>query len=540
MGINPWMGVSFALGLVQAWRSRFYMNYDGVSYLDMGDAYLRGDWHTAINGYFNPLYAWMQALARFLLRPSMYWEYPVAHLVNYGIFAVTVFAFEYFLQGLLRNRDDIFSIRCIAYSIFLWSSLQLISVSMIEPDMISCACVYAAVGMLLRSPNTMPVVLGTTLAIGYYTKAWMFLLALIILSAAWMLIPRRSVLIAASTFLLLCLPLIVMLSLSSGHVTIGDTSRLNYAWYVNNVDMGRFWQGGPPKAGHPIHPARIALDSPRVYEFGGVFPVTFAIWYDNSYWYRGLHLWFAPRLLAHAYSENAFGLAKFLVGQGGGFLIGWILCFLLQKDKTLRRNITPDWAVWFVGLGALLLLCAVLVEPRYISSAVAIIFLIPFTTLSGRIGKILAGAVAIGGVAWALAFSSVTTFKGEPTLAFRATPQNEAWQLATDMQRLGIQPNDELAIAHSCPIVFGARLLRARIIAQLNWDVNLWQLSQTDRQRVLAALATTGAKYGFSDEPPPHPQQALGWQRVGSSSFFVHSLAVPAPSPGIAAEAHLP
>jgi hypothetical protein len=85
LGINPWMAVSFALGLAVAWRSRFYMTHDGVSYLDMGDAYLRGDWHTAINGYFNPLYGWIQALAHLVLHPSMYWEYPVVHLVHYGI-----------------------------------------------------------------------------------------------------------------------------------------------------------------------------------------------------------------------------------------------------------------------------------------------------------------------------------------------------------------------------------------------------------------------------------------------------------------------
>src|SRR5262249_5386771 len=159
---------------------------------------------------------------------------------------------------------DTFAIRCIAYAIFLWSSLQLLTVSLIEPDMIICACVYVALGMLLKRPNTNPVALGAVLAIGYYTKAWMFPLALFILFAAWKLLPRRSTLIAASTFFVLCAPLIIALSVSTGHLTIGDTSRLNYAWYVNNVDMGRFWQGGPAKAGHPIHPAHIALDSPRV------------------------------------------------------------------------------------------------------------------------------------------------------------------------------------------------------------------------------------------------------------------------------------
>jgi hypothetical protein len=43
LGVNPWMAVSFALGMAQAWRNRFFMTFDGISYLDMGDAYLRGD-----------------------------------------------------------------------------------------------------------------------------------------------------------------------------------------------------------------------------------------------------------------------------------------------------------------------------------------------------------------------------------------------------------------------------------------------------------------------------------------------------------------
>ena len=201
LGINPWMAVSFALGLVQAWRSRFLMTHDGVAYMDIGDAYLRGDWHTAMNGYFNPLYAWIHALARFVLRPSAYWEYPLVHLVNFGIFVVTTFAFDYFLRGLLKDREDDFAMRCIGYAIFLWSSLVLIPVAMIEPDMVVCACVFAALGMLVRRPDTKPVALGAALAIGFYTKAWVFPLALMILLAAWILLSRRKALIAGSTFL---------------------------------------------------------------------------------------------------------------------------------------------------------------------------------------------------------------------------------------------------------------------------------------------------------------------------------------------------
>jgi hypothetical protein len=147
--------------------------------------------------------------------------------------------------------------------------------------------------------------------------------------------------------------------------------------------------------------------------------------------------------------------------------------------------------------------------------------------LSGRIGKVLGGAVALGGLAWVVAFSSVTTYKGDPTFAFQYTPHNDAWELATDMQRMGIQPHEEIVCAGhggATPLVFASRLIRARIIAQLDWSVNFWQLSEPDRQRVLTALASTGAKFAFSEEPPPDPGHASRWQRVGSSSYYAYPL----------------
>jgi hypothetical protein len=116
-------------------------------------------------------------------------------------------------------------------------------------------------------------------------------------------------------------------------------------------------------------------------------------------------------------------------------------------------------------------------------------------------------------------------------LPFRVTPQNEAWQLATDMDRLGIKSDDQIALAgHSNPVIFAARLMRVHVIAQLNWDVMFWDLSETDRRRVLAALASTGAKFAVAEVAPPDPSQAAGWQRIGSSSYYVYPLFGVAPS----------
>ena len=79
------------------------------------------------------------------------------------------------------------------------------------------------------------------------------------------------------------------------------------------------------------------------------------------------------------------------------------------------------------------------------------------------------------------------------------------------------------AMEVTTPLVFGARLIGARIVAQLDWSVMFWNLSELDRQRVLAALASTGAKFAVSEEPP-HPAQSPGWVQVGSSSYYIYPL----------------
>ncbi len=522
---NPWIAIALVVGLIQVWANRFYMAYDGTSYLDMGDAYMRGDWHTAINGYWNPLYAWILGIGLLVLHPSAYWEYPAVQLINFGIYAVTLAAFEYFLRGLLQKREDAAAIRIIAYALFLWTSLEMIRVWMVNPDMLVAASVYAAFGLLVRAPSKWtPIALAAALAAGYYAKAVMFPIGLMVLLVAWIILPRRQALIATVAFTLMSAPLIVALSRTTGHLTIGDTSRLNYAWYVDGVDS-RFWEGGPAKAGQPVHPPRIVIDSPRVYEFGGVFPVTYPLWYDPSYWSRGLQVWLAPRLLIHAVRSNAKGVAKLLVYQGGGFLLGWIACFLLQRRRSVRAKLTPALLAGAVCIATIVLYCSAHVEPRHLGAFAAILFLVPFTMLEVP-GKWMATTVAGFGLVWAASFYSVTTTQGERFRPWDSTPANVSWQVANGLQNLGLTAGDSVALAccQGMQNVRWARLARAHIVTEVGWSSNFWRLSDSDQRRTLAALSSSGAKMAISDEPPPVPQNAIGWQRIGSTKYYVYLL----------------
>ena len=56
-------------GAIHAWAARHIVWTDGICYLDMGDAFWRGDWKTAVNASWSPLYAWLIGLSVLILKP---------------------------------------------------------------------------------------------------------------------------------------------------------------------------------------------------------------------------------------------------------------------------------------------------------------------------------------------------------------------------------------------------------------------------------------------------------------------------------------
>jgi hypothetical protein len=508
------------------------MGNDGVSYLDMADAYLRRDWHTALNGYWNPLYSWLIGLDFLIFHPSPYREYPSVQLLNFVIYALTVFCFDYFVRGLLaRKRGDEAAVRVIAYALFLWSSLILIRVWTVNADMLVAGCFYLALGLLLRAQTAKTttvlasVMLGVTLAAGYYSKAVMFPLSLGLLFVTWIVLPRQRAFVATLVFCLISAPLIAGVSKATGHLTFGDTGKLNYAWYVNGVAF-RWWQGGPAMAGQPEHPPRIALDSPRVYEFGGVFPpVTYPIWYDSSYWYQGLRTWIDRHLLAKEMRSNLMGFLKLVALQAGGFLLGWGICFLPYKSKASWQDIALVWPASVASIGAILLYSAVHMETRHIAAFATVLLLTAYTAIRLPSKQVVLG-VAVMALVWSFVFSSSTTARASSYATLFGTPTNDSWQAAEGLQKLGLHPNDKVAsVCYSNRAnVLWARLARAHIVAETDWNVDFWQLSEEDQRRVLVALARSGALMAVSDETPPDPARAVGWRQAGRTQYYAYSL----------------
>ncbi|HLK31848.1 MAG TPA: hypothetical protein VKT29_02080, partial [Terriglobales bacterium] len=274
------------LAAASNWVNRFAMGVDGISYLDMAYAYMRGQWKIAINPYWGAGYSWLLGAFLVPFHVSPYWESTVVHLVNVLVFVLALFAFEYLLAGVIQYRSlsrfsgtglDPWTWWTIGYVLFLAVHTFLVPVTGVTPDLCVDVILFVAAGIIVRiasGSDTLRAytVLGAILALGYLIKAPMFPMGLVFLAAGWLASPRRRQALARSAvgcavFLLLCSPFILAISLQLGRPTIGEAGRVTYAHYALGVNDVSYWQGQYAGMGTPRHPdaTRKLMDNPDVY-----------------------------------------------------------------------------------------------------------------------------------------------------------------------------------------------------------------------------------------------------------------------------------
>ena len=251
---------AIAAGVSQAWSGRHAMATDGISYLDIGDAFVHGHPEALINGYWSPLYPAAIGITLAVIHPSPQHEFAAVQGVNFLIFLLATAAFEFFLASLVsacRDRRDnlpVWFLQVSGYVIFLWTSLCLVTVSVTSPDMSLALFTFLAAGILVRIASGSVAwphfaALGAALGVGYIAKAPLFPLSFVFLVVALILaqrsqVPLRRWAIALFAFVVMAGPLVFLLSSSKHRLTFGDSGRLNYAWYVDGATY-RHWEGEP-------------------------------------------------------------------------------------------------------------------------------------------------------------------------------------------------------------------------------------------------------------------------------------------------------
>jgi hypothetical protein len=548
---------SLALGFVHAWLGRYAMNRDGMSYLDVGDAFFRRDWANAVNAYWSPLYPWTVGLVLGIAKPSPKWEFPLVHLVNFGIFVAALFAFRFLLRALLaferepapaansRNCERLpsWALVLLAYAIFLWTALEVERLFEVTPDLAVLACVCLAAGMLLRLSGRAAlwkfVVFGLILALGYWLKAVVFPLGFVILATSfWWRRSRagwgRGMAVAALAFLCACAPLISLLSHQKGRFTFGDSGKLNYAWFVSPRTFWRNWQGEEDVAGSgiPVHPTRRLLQHPPLFEFDGPVAGTYPPWVDPSYWNEGLqgHFKLGPQM--EVLASTIPSEARLLFRSRPELVVGVIVLALLSGHLWLV-GLRELWSLVVVSLAGLGIYLPILEHDRHLGGFVLLLFL-PLIA-AGRlrldlqkVGGYVAVAVFLV-MALGTADYTVRVATHHPAIA-GSVPDSTAQDLvaAEELRRMGAQPGDRVAVIGDAASAYWARLAKLHIVAEI-MDANsgakeFWSAPDEVKQNVYQAFAQTHAELLVTScplDPCPIPS---GWRRLDRTPYCIRPL----------------
>jgi len=549
--------IAVVLGAYQAWDTRHAMNADGISYLDMGEAYLRGDWDMAINAYWSPFYSWLLGLAMHILRPSAYWEFPVVHLVNYLIFLNTLLCFHFFLLEWIkynRYRLKILSesgytgcpkgvLIIIGYSLFIWSSLNFITISIVTPDMCVAAFVFLASGIILRIRrgnidwNTF-IMLGVVLGFSYLAKAIMFPLSFIFLLISLFLVhnfrkalPRFFV--ALMTFLIVAGPFIAALSISKGRFTYGDSGKLNYVWYVNNVTRWVHWQGEPTGSGFPEHPVRKIFSNPPTYEFGTPRGGTYPAWYDPSYWYEGVQAHFDLSKQLIVLKTQMKEYADILFKVQPALLIGCIILYYMSRRRWLCiKDMADQWSLIIPSVAVMVIYAMVHVERRFLGAFIVLLWTGVFygvklpkseasKSLMSCIAVFMAMMLMIGTVYSPLlnAYQLINSTK-------RPSAPDVSLQVVEALARMGISRGDKIAVVGWTENIIWARLARVQIVADIPSEEKKTFLEgdHSVKSQVFQAISKTGAKIIIINAAQDCYNMSEEWKRIGETEYYLYNL----------------
>jgi NADH:ubiquinone oxidoreductase subunit 6 (subunit J) len=562
------LAVIVATGLFRVWVGRYSMDPDGMCYLDLGDAFFHRKWFDAVNGYWSPLYSWLLGSAMFLAKPSRQWEFPLVHVVNLVIYLGALAGFEFFLRSLLPQGEPTraasnetagtgipalsrVSLLALAYSLFLWTSLELISIWGVSPDLCVAGFVYLIAGLLLRirakSSLSLYLFLGVVLGLAYLTKAVMFPLGFAVIGIGLFVVPRarrfRYLLVVGLTFLGVSAPWLVALSRAKGRFDFGDSGRLNYSALVSPGGRNLNWQGEPPGSGVPVHTTRQIHKNPALFEFatpvGGTYPPS----YDPSYWDEGRRVTIDLRAQARVIKAHVLIYAGLLLRDQPG-LLAVALALILAGGVATRNEILANWPLFLMCFAASGLYMLVHVETRFVGAYVCIFWLAILagirldvsanTSMNTHTDKSISDARpdSRSKLAEYLALAAVVTILlsvADGTVrAVRAGGPYSAQdqiEVADNLIHDGLRPGDRVAVVGDGNWAYWPRLGRFKIVSAIvPPDVQVfWDENQGQKEEVYRLFAGTGAK-AVVTAGPLSAEAGSGWQRIGSSAYYVHSL----------------
>lgn len=387
------------------------------------------------------------------------------------------------------------------------------------------------------------VLMGILFGLGFLVKTVMFPFAFVFLFFSSFLIKNVKkklfyIFIVFLVFSLISGPFIYVLSKKKGFFSFGESGKLSYAWFINNVPYEWDWYERVPGAGTPLHPLKKIHRDPPIYYFGDDFKnATYPVAYDISYWWDGVKVKFDIKQQLGALPDF-FRDYYFVFLDSARSEIVYILLFLLFASgrgneffNELKRNLfllLPS----IIGVGIYLF---VVFEKRYIPGFLIVMWLILFASLRlakrAVSGYILSYAMLTLVVIMLLRFLLMgSNYVSLIVHDFKSGKEaNEMWVVANELNKTGLSRGDKVATISDESNQYWARIAGLRIVAEVSpedYIDEFWGLSEGKRLEAIKVFSNTGAKALVT---PYIPEYALnsnlhGWKRIDNTNYHVYSL----------------
>lgn len=547
-----WCAICLFLAGIHAWPYRHSMNPDGLSYLDMASEALHGGPQNLVSGYWSPAYPALISLAFFVFRPSPILEFPLIHFVNLAVFCFVLLSFTFFLKSWLAlHRDDPSAKEEKPYTIsfcfcvFLWFTIDFITLRVVTPDLYVAGIVFLTGGICCRI--SLPgsswrhfVALGGILGLGYYVKAAVLPLGLILIAILFRWPASHShsrfkMLLSGLVFLIVAAPLVALVSSRLGHLSIGDTGPLSYAWYANALPRYVGWTGGIADAhGTPNHPPRTLLGKPTILEFADPVKGTYPLWYDPSYWYAGARVRFDLRGQLTALKKSLIFYSS-VFGRMAILFAGALLLLIYAVRQ--KRFATPDrdfrWLLTW-PITACVMYAVVHAESRFLGAFFVLFWLQLYRVLWRSVADVVR-AVVLGTVTCTLLILltvSAVAAGARTVRSMMRLDQPEYVQVAMALQAAGVRRGDRLATVGNAFDAYYARYVGARVTAHIVEASEVRYLSAEDLGRVRERLASIGVKALVTTERPVNATSD-GWKDImvsGSPRYSIMLVTTSSPT----------
>ncbi len=506
--------VAISFGLAQCAVARNAIEPDARSYIEVARAYLHHDWATAINAYWSPLYSWIVAFVLGITNPSLRWEYPTLHLLNFFIFIVGIIAFEYFWAGLLRSvgSDDRIvekehgsrlpdlELWILGYALFIWLTVGSV-VQLLNPDLCVVVAGLFIAGTLVRlrkddAPTRTYFWFGVALGIGYLCKGVLFPMAFVFLALAVVLRWRQLSRVAISllVFSSIALPLILVLSHAKGHPTFGESGKLTFAW--SNYDLPTIhWQGQPPGSGTPAHPLRKVFDNPAMFEFNGPVRSSYPPWYDPSYWNEGMSPGLRMGTVAKHFARNFTTILSFFFKPKVWLVVMLILGAGCRPRATLG-GIAAFWYLILPSAAALAAYSMTFAEFRYLPVWLLLVWGSVLRGIrlrnsfhksgAGRYVSILAAVALLAPMGYGIYGQGIHG---------RQDDARSQYAIAERLREMGVSPGENVGAVGWDNDVHWAYLDRLTVVAEIETGdtCRFWEVPSSTQQEILRKFADAGA-----------------------------------------------